>query len=857
MLNFRYFIGEVSTFKKMRIVSLLIIYLITVLTVQSKSVVQLKDSITGETLPFAHIQIAEGKGKTYLTDENGFVIIPENLKHTPLKSFYTGYSNKFFVIGETDSLFIVKMSPTEYELQEVYIKPKKEKYSKKNNPAVDFVNKLRKDAKQYNPENSPYYSYNKYEKTLVAINNFNGQFDSGFLSKKTKFLENYVDTSNYTGNRLLNLILKEKYSTRIMSQDPKANKEIIQAYKTEGIDEMFNQENIKVLFEDVVKEVDVYTPDINILQNRFVSPLSPLGPDFYKYYLSDTVYVGNEECIELSFVPRNAQSMGFNGYIYVPLGDTTMFVKKIVMRTPHDINLNYLRNLYINQNFSKDSLGNRHKTYDDVVVEMRILPGTPEFYGRKTSAYDDFSYSPRDDMKHYYRKIGDEFSLTDSINATAQFWDLKRMVPLTRAEARMGNITTEMRKVPLIYWGEKVIRLLENGYVATGKPSKIDIGPLNTFLSFSSSQGLRIRLGGMTTAALNPHLFLKGYVAYTTKTHKWRYGGTIEYSFTRKKRFFSEWPKNGIYASFNYDNDHIGERYLFTNADNFFLSFKRKSNNLYTDRRIARGGYVLELRNNFSIEAGIKYQQQIATRNLTFITGYGKVLPYYRQATFNISLRWAKGEKFIQGRSHRQRVNSDPWIFQLTQEFGPKGFLGSNYTTNITEFSMQKRFWFSAFGYLDLIAKAGKVWSAVYFPSLLWPSANLSYTIQKESYSLMDPMEFANDIYGAIDLTYFGNGILFNRIPGIKKLKIREAFTFKGLMGSLSKINNPAYNPEILAFPADSHASKMKKTPYMEIGVGIDNILTVLRVDYVWRLTYRDVPGVDRSGVRVSFHFTF
>lgn len=818
--------------------------------------VQLQDSITGELLPFATVYSTQNKKRSFITDENGHVTLPENLRHTPLETNYTGYSVKNFVIGETDTVVVVKLSPVEHDLQEVYIKPKKQKYSKKNNPAVDFINKLREDSKKYNPEKEPYYSYDKYEKTLISLNNFSGQFDSGFLAKRANFLKNYVDTSSYTGNRLLNLMLKEKYSSKIMSQNPKANKEIVQAYRDVGIDELFSQENIRVLLEDVVKEVDVYSPNINILQNRFVSPISPLGPDFYKYYLTDTVVIGDEECIELTFVPHNAQSMGFNGNIYVPVGDTTMFVRKLTMRTPHDINLNYLKNLYVNQSFQKDSLGNRHKIYDDVVVEMQIIPGTPEFYGRKTTAYDNFSYEPRDDYRHFYKKIGDEFSLVDSINATPQFWDIKRMVPLTPAEARMGNITTEMRQIPLLYWGEKVIRLLETGYVGTGKPSKFDFGPLNTFISFSSSQGVRFRVGGMTTSALNPHLFLKGYVSFTTKTHDWRYGGTIEYSIPKKKKYSNEWPRNGFYASFNYDNDYIGERYLFTNADNFFLSFKRKSNNLYTDRRIAKGGYVLELRNNFSFEAGLTFQQQIATKNLTFVTGTGILMPYYRQATFNVSLRWAKGEKFIQGRSHRRAINSDPWVFKITQEFGPKGLLGAHFTSNITEFSMQKRFWFSAFGYLDLIAKAGKVWSAVYFPSLLWPNANLSYTIQPESYSLMDPMEFANDAYASIDFNYFGNGILFNHIPGVNKLKLREAVTFKGLMGTLSNKNNPKYNHNLLEFPAVSKAMKMSSTPYMEVGVGIDNILTVLRVDYVWRLTYRNTPGVDKSGVRVSFHFT-
>lgn len=838
----------------MRLLVFLILALIVSVIAEAKSLVQITDSITGETLPFATVKTIKGKNRTWVADENGMISFPAGFIQIDLEASYTGYSDKPFKLGNNDSLTIVKLSPEEYELQEVLINPTKNKYSKKNNPAVEFVNRLRKDAQKYNPEKQPFYSYDKYEKTLFAINNFNGQFDSGFYAQKVKFLDNYIDTSNYTGERLLDLILKEKLSTRIVSHDPKADKEIILALRSDGIDEEIGEENIRIFLEEVIREVNVYDADINILQNRFVSPLSPLGPDFYKYFLIDTVFVGSDKCIELEFVPRNPQSMGFNGNIYVPLGDTTMFVKKLTMRTPHDINLNFLRNLYINQSFIKDSLGNRHKTYDDVVVEMQVIPGTPEFYGRKTTIYDNFSYKVRDDLKDFYKKLGNSFTIQDSAYNTAQFWNEKRMLPLTRAEAHLGNITREMRKVPFLYWSEKIVKLIESGYFTTGKPSKVDIGPINTMISYNSIEGIRLRAGAMTMAALNPHLFLKGYVAYGFKDHKWKYSASLEYSFKKKELHGYEWPRHGFFGSYTYDLDFIGQHYLFTNQDNIFLSWKRKESNFATYQKLAQAGYVLELPNNFSIEAGGKFMEQNSTPFLPFIFPDGSIIHNYRQSFFNVSLRWAKGEKFVQGRSTRTLVNMDPWIIQLTHEFGPKGLLGAGFTTNQTELSVQKRFWFSAFGYMDIIAKAGKVWSSVYYPALMWPNANLSYTIQPESYSLMNPMEFANDQYVAIDFTYFGNGILFNHIPGIKKLKLREAITFKGLYGSLSDKNNPLVNSGLLEFPKDTHAMKMGHTPYMEIGAGIDNILSILRVDYVWRLTYRDNPGIDHSGIRVSLH---
>lgn len=814
------------------------------------------DSITGEPLPFANLISSRNSRENRVANENGAFIITTKNADGWLVS-YTGYQPKTisFEDGVTD--IHVRMSPIPTDLKEVVIKPKKEKYSKKNNPAVDFVNRLRKESKNHDPLKEDFYSYDKYEKTLLALNEFNGDFSSGFLAKKGKFLENYVDTSSWTGKRLLDFIIKEKLSTRIRRNSPGSDKEVTTAYRTAGIDKVLNQENMQIVLEDAIREIDIYGNNITVLQNRFVSPLSSIGPDFYKYYLTDTVYVGADRCIELSFAPHNAESMGFNGKIYVLAGDTTMFVKKITMRTPQDINLNYVENLFVNQSFEKDSLGNRHKTYDDVCIEMQIIPGTPKLYGRKTTVYNNFSYNQRNDLAEYYDKLGKYFSLDDYQGQGDEFWSVARMVPMTRAEQRMGMMMTEMRRVPFLYWTEKFLGLMESGYVRTGNPSKVDLGPLNTLVSFNDVEGARFRVGGMTMSPLNPKLFAKGYVAYGTKDRKFKYSAGVEYSFVLKKHHSYEWPRHGIFASYSYDTDMIGQHYLFTNSDNVFLSLKRMETILVSYRKLAKIGYVLELPNHFSVETGFRHETQEATQWIPFRMSDGRYLNDYSQSSFNINLRWAPGEKFIQGRTLRLPVNLDAWVFQLSHEYGPKGLFGSAFTLNKTELSIMKRLWFSAFGYTDIILKGGKVWSVVYYPSLPWANANLSYTIQPESFSLMNPMEFSNDQYAMLDFTYFGNGVLFNRLPLIKKLKIREAFTFKGLIGSLSDKNNPLKNHSLPLFPGDSHSRVMGKTPYMEIGAGIDNIFTFLRVDYVWRLTYRDTPGCDKEGIRVSLHFSF
>lgn len=842
--------------KGLFLLSLTLIFASVSIKAQQKVSVIVIDSITGEILPFANVTSKSNPRNNFVADENGQFVLRSN-RIQDWKVSFSGYEPKPVIFSKGDSSITVALLPKTHNLSEVVIRPRKEKYSKKNNPAVEFMRRVRNSGRLSDPTQQPYYSYDKYEKTVLAINEFNSDFSKGFLAKKGKFLENYVDTSSWTGKRILDMILKEKLSTRITGKDSGCDKEVTTAYRSEGIDEVFTQENMQVLLEDAIREVNIYDNSIVILQNRFVSPLSAIGPDFYKYYLTDTVTIGSDRCIELSFAPHNPQTMGFNGKIYVLEGDSAMFVKKITMRTPGDINLNYVDNLFINQSFMKDSIGKRHKTHDDVCIEMQIVPGTPKLYGRKQTEYDNFSYSRRDDLSEFYHKLGNNLELDGARQQPDDFWNPERMIPLTAAESRMGMMMGEMRKVPLLYWGEKFISLMESGYLRTGDPSKFDVGPLNTLISGNTVEGVRLRLGGMTMSPLNPHLFAKGYVAYGTKDKKWKYRADVEYSFAKKKHHSYEWPRHGFFASYSYDLDMIGQHYLFTNSDNMFLSFKRKESILVTYRRCAEAGYILELPNNFSVGAGFRHETQESTRWLPFTFPNGLSERRYHQGAFNLTVRWAPGEKFIQGRSLRLPVNLDAWVLQFTHEFGPKGMFGSSFTLNRSEISVQKRLWLSAFGYTDIILKAGKIWSKVYYPALMWPNANLSYTIQPESYSLMNAMEFANDQYASIDFTYFGNGILFNHIPLVNKLKIREAITFKGLVGGLSDRNNPAKTSDIYMFPIDANARVMSSRPYMEIGAGLDNILTFLRVDYVWRLTYRDTPVCDKSGVRVSLHFSF
>ena len=816
------------------------------------------DSLTNETLPFAAVFL-KGSSMGIQTNENGAFEIKTKVNFINLEFSLMGYQSKAVYVtkGQFNDI-VVKLVPTGVALKEVVIKPGKEKYSKKNNPAVEFVEKLIARKEQSDPERHDYYTYNKYEKMTFALNDFSEKQKEKWIFKKFKFIFDYLDTSDVSGKPILNVSVREKLSKQYYRRNPHRVKEYVTGIKSAGIDEVFDDESVQTFLNDILQEVDIFENNVNILQNRFVSPLSRIGTNFYKYYLTDTIMVDSVRCIELSFSPFNNRTFGFLGRLYVPENDTSMFIKKVKLNVPKAINLNFVENMLIEQDFVKSADGTRLKTKDDMTVEFEIIPSTQGLYARRTVNYGDFSFEEPENLKIFDAEAK-VVEADDARKMPEEYWKENRLAPIKKNENAISRLMAQLREVPAFYWTEKVVKVLVSGYIPTGsdETSKFDFGPMNTTISGNTLEGVRLRAGGMTTANLSKRLFAKGYAAYGFKDKKFKYDAEMEYSFRDKKYHSKEYPIHSLRLRHHYDIYQLGQQYMFTNMDNIFVAWKRQTNDKIIYQRLSELEYKREHENGWSYSLNLNHQVLERSHFMPFIDGYGNWYKDYQQAGLKFTLRFAPGEKFYDARFTRIPINLDAPVFVLSHTFSPKGFLNSRNTINKTELSVQKRFWFSAFGYADIILKGGKVWSKVSYPDLLLPNANLSYTIQPESYALLNAMEFVNDQYVSWDITYNANGALFNRIPLIKYMKLREVIQFKGLYGSLSDKNNPEFNNDLLRFPMNVVCMPMKKVPYMEMSVGLDNVFKILRIDYVWRLTYRDTPGVDKNGVRIALHFTF
>lgn len=816
------------------------------------------DSITGEGLPFVSVFL-KGSTQGTTTDADGYFAFVSPSKSATLGFSYLGYNEKFVQLkSRKDTNLNVELAPTSYTLDEVVIKPGKEKYVKKGNPAVAFVKEVIESKDANNPRNHDFYNYERYEKMTFALNNFSEEKRKKGLFKKFDFLQNYVDTSSVTGLPILNISVKEALEDVYYRKNPSDEKRVITGIKRSGIDEVFSEEGVQQFLKEVLKDVDLFKNDIPLFLIRFVSPLSTMGPSFYKYYLMDTVQVNGTKCMDLGFVPFNSESFGFTGHLYITL-DSTHFVKRVKLQVPKDINLNFVDGMTIDQEYDRAPDGTRLLVRDDIAVSFKLTAKSDGLHARRTVTYKNHSFEQPSDLS-VFGKSGSVIELAEAKYKDNKFWKESRHVPIGEKEKAVDAMLAQLREVPLFFYTEQVVKALVSGYIPTAiKGSKIDIGPMNTSISGNAVEGMRFRAGATTTTHLNDRLFADGYVAYGTKDDKLKYSAGVEYSFIDKKEHPNEFPVHSLRAEYQYDINQLGQHYLYTNMDNMFLSIKRKKDDRITYLRKAELSYNREYQSGLSYGATLRHKTESATSYVPFIetSSDGMIRPVidYSMTEMEFRLRFAPGEKFYQTRNHRIPITFDAPVFTLSHVVARKGLMGTDYNYNRTDFGFQKRVWFSAYGYTDIILKAGKIWDKVPFPLLMIPNANLSYTIQYESYALMNAMEFLNDQYLSWDVTYFVNGALLNRIPLIKELRWREVLSFRGLYGDLSDKNNPAYSDGLYLFPEGSY--KMENKPYMEVGVGVENIFRFLRFDYVWRLTYRDLPDVDTSGLRVSFHFTF
>lgn len=823
---------------------------------------QVLDAASGEPLPYVSVSFESSSLGTRTDIDGNFYMETAEAGISKIKVVCVGYQTQSLLIqaGQANKL-TVRMEEAAVGLKEITVKV--EKYRNKDNPAVELIKKVIENKDKNRKEGLDYYQYEKYEKVSFALNNVTDKTRNSLLFRRFKFIFDNADTNRVNDKVSLLLFLRESLSDVYYRQSPKSLKEYIRGERNVIFKDIFDLQGISYFVNSMYMDVNFYNNAVDLLTMQFVSPVSPLAPTIYRFYIQDTVKIDQTPCVHLYYAPRNKTDLAFMGHLWIAL-DSTYAIRKIEAGIPKDINLNWVNEMQISQEYDWQGAAPHERrlmlSKDDIFMDFGLLKGdsSRSLIGYKTTSYRKYELNqplPDTLFRGPLAILRDnEADLHDTL-----FWNQNRHLSLSKSEKGLEKTLDSLYKNRSFRNLIGGIRFLFEGYSHLGG---FDVGPVNTFYSFNPVEGLRLRVGGRTNYRFSERLMLEVYGAYGFKDERWKGFAALRYSFgSEKVRLF---PLNQLRVWYQNDIKIPGQNLLFVNEDNFLLSFKRGINNRMIYTETLGLDYTHENRTIFSYVFSIKNVRQNGAGALLFDYFHDGELRRKTDLTttqLGLSLHYGPNEKFYEGSTYRTPILNKYPIFDLVYEAGVKGLMRGEYNFHSLQFKAKKAFFVSPFGYSIGIVEAGRVFGQVPYPLLAIHRANQTYSYQLESYNLMNFLEFVSDKY--VSVNYFHNfgGVFLGRVPLLKKLKWREVLTVKALWGGVDQRNMPNNDNDLLRFPIDesgvSITNVLGSQPYVEGSVGIANIFKIVRVDLVRRFTYTNLPNVSKLGVRVRVKMEF
>lgn len=757
----------------------------------------------------------------------------------------------------SDSIHCVFQLPPQ-EVNNNIVLPEKTNF-KSTKEALKIVEKVIEKKDDYQYYQQEHCSYEVYDKLMFAWNNFN---PNKKIFRRWPFVKQYTDTSTVSNRSILPLAMYESFATNYYRRSPSSRTQVVHGRAIYGITNELHAEDACEDFVKILEPVDIRKNELRLFFNKIIAPLNnKYATNVYRWEIIDTVSIQGKDYINLCFRPSSIMDLGFVGNLYVS-ADGNYTIKRVVMKISKSMNVNYVEEFVIYQNFEellpKVWVPSR-LSITTKISAFGILKNYIEF-GRY---YNNFQFLKKpDSVYNSKQRIVYE---NNYLTRDSSFWNSKRAITSTKhnREYLSDSIVNRISSIPFIKYSIKTIDLLTNNYIPLskkGEKNKVSLGTFDSFYSANSIEGSRLRLTAVTTANLHPHLFLTAYGAYGFKDQTFKYSTATTWAFNNPKLYPQEFPQNNLTVSCEYDLNVLGENYLYSKRDNIFMSilrYRQLQRMTYAHR--TQLAYNKEFLNGLSFRLLLKSQKEIPAGDLKFNT-YGDFGEFHEveklQTTeFSSILRFATNERFYVRNNQRKNIPDERFVVSLTHTLGLKDFLGGQYHYNRLQLHIIKDLWLASFGQLKTSFKIEKVWGTLPYPLLLAPNANNSYTIQSESFSLISPLEFINDRQMCWDVNYHFQGWLCKKIPYVNRLHLREVMGISGCMGTLFSKNNPLINHDLYLFP--DYTRKMNNEPYLEMNMGLSNIFRIFRVDYVRRLNYLDREGVKKSGLRVSMQLRF
>lgn len=803
------------------------------------------DYTTSEPLSFATLHF-KNTGIGMRTDIEGkFKFVLADLPSDTLVISNLGYSKKMIAINKDVNNQVFKI---ELERGSVQIKNVIFKYDK--NPGLTLVKKVIKNKPINNYDKADNYSYEVYNKLEMDINKIpKKSFKISPILKKFSFVQNYIDSTS-EDRPFLPLFLTETLSDYYYQKKPKKTKEVIKGSRISG----YKNQSVSQMLGSMYQNINFYDNVIPIFNVGFVSPIANDAASFYKYEITDTQWVHNKLCYQVAFMPKRSGEHTFNGDFWVH--DTDFAIQKMNMIVTKEQNINWINKVTMMQEFTclEDTLW--FLTKDKFYVDFLPPHGdkVAGFLGRKTTTYKNIVVNNAEIEKFIEakkNKANTEIE-EDALNRKEDYWNQVRHDSLTKNEKSIYKMIDTIQSLPIYKKYYTLFYLLGTGIKEVGP---LEIGPIYNLYSRNTVEGPRFRFSLGTTPKLFKDIYLKGYIAYGTLDQRIKYNASMLWLLKRQPRRF-------IYAEYKHDIDNSVSQYDDAGSlDNIFSTIGRKANIpwklAFTDKK--RIEFYNSFFNGFSTLLSFENKQFTPYAPLPYLGIFYKSdgLPSTTISSTEIGLecRLAYREEFIEGNYYRTSLGTSYPIIRTYIGVGLKNVLGSNSSYTKLRLTISDNLKLKRAGSIYYNIFAGKIFGTQPYPILeVHPGNEFNY-YNLHSFSMMYRYEYISDLYAGAIIEHSLGSLFFKYIPLIKKMKVRTFYNIKGVYGDLSEAN------QLLNFNKGYYFQSLAKSPYLELGTGIENIFKVLRVDFVWRLLPYRTPTNDaynrRFGIFGSIKFAF
>jgi hypothetical protein len=788
------------------------------------------DGLTKEGLPFVKVQFLDSKIGT-ITDSLGNYRLETFYATDTLQFSFSGFlTQRKKIKKDQEQTIDVTMQVLTNDLEEVVIKAPDEL------PSTRLHKKLVANKAANNKEKLDSYEYELYNKIQFDLSNIGEQFaEKNPLTKRLEVVLNYLDT-NAAGEGYLPVLLSESVSDYYFKSKPNVRKEVVKATRITGIDRL----QMNQFLGDMYLDLNVYDNVYDLFYKSFVSPTAPYARNYYRFYIDDSTFIGQNWCYKLRFTPKRTGDLTFEGHIWIH--DTTYAIKSISASISPGANLNYIQDFYFEQEFEQVEKEVWMMTKERLIADVKLTENSKlyGFYARKTSSRRNFKIN-EERPSEFYKSDNTVEILDGAKNRTDDEWAVFRHEKLNKQETQIGQMIDSLNETPFFKRMKGFVYFLSTGYWWY---KKIEIGSAYSLVAFNPVEQFRVGLALRTSTDFSKRFEMGGRMAYGFGDETFKYGALVRYNISPKKR--------GMLSTYySYDIEQIGvSPFAISMGNTFTTVLSTAPFDKLTFVRKAGISLEKDIKKDFIAYTAFDWKKftPLGLANYQRVEGLDTLsIENIRTSEITLRLRWAKNEEFVSGYFDRSAIPCKNPILSFQMILGVPGILGSEYSYQRFEFQYEHFRQLGVLGRIYYGFSLGYINGNAPYPLLKVHEGNQSLWLMSSAFNKLNFIEFVSDKYVGAFVENKWEGLFFDRIPLVNKLKLRLVTNVKMTYGSRSDRHQ-----NIMLIPG--FVRSFNGIPYIESSVGIENILKVIRVDLVWRMTHLD-PGMHPLGVRARFSF--